>query len=343
MIELGNDYTYLLAEKIIPGTLNPILHELYQSSYCVEEYFQTYIGPPELFRTIHLFHKGDLKHVFVFTIEAKIAILQNMMSEIPPEDADLFSKIIFASFPELNAVQITSSYNPPSPVATNTRMVKSDTDFVIPLPESTEAYLSMLGKQTRKHIKYYVNRASRDFPDFVFRKQNKLEITKDEIRKVIQMHRITLIRKQGVNILTEEYERKIGLFSAHYGMLCTVEMDGRTVAGTLSYLVDTSVFLHVLSFDYNYAKYNAGQVALFLTIEDLINKGYKKFHFLWGDLEYKKRFGGKAHDFYTYLIFKNNKSKLIWDIRQFYPRTIHFKNRVVQKLGLILNQRNQND
>jgi hypothetical protein len=343
MIELGNGYTYQLADKIIPGTINPLLKELYKSSYCVEEYFETYIGSPDIFKTVHLFLKGHLKHIFVFTMEAHTAVLQNVMTAIGPEDADLFSKIVFASYPQLNIVQITSTYCPPSPLASNCRIVKSDTDFIIPLPESMEDYMSMLGKQTRKHIKYYVNRASRDFPDFVFRKQNKVEISRDEIRKVIQMHRVTLVRKQGRNILTEEYERKIGLFSAHYGMLCTVEMDGRTVAGTLSYLVDTSVFLHVLSFDYNYAKYNAGQVALFLTIEDLINKGYKKFHFLWGDLEYKKRFGGKPHDFYTYLLFKNNKSKLIWDIRQFYPRTIHFKNRVVQKLALILNRRNHNN
>jgi CelD/BcsL family acetyltransferase involved in cellulose biosynthesis len=106
------------------------------------------------------------------------------------------------------------------------------------------------------------------------------------------------------------FESRIIEFCRYYGLVSTVSVQGRIVAGAICYEVGNQAYLEAISHDPGYNRYNAGQVCLYLTVKHLIEKRRDSFHMLWGENEYKYRFLGVKQELYFISIYRSCSSKL---------------------------------
>ncbi len=99
----------------------------------------------------------------------------------------------------------------------------------------------------------------------------------------------------------EAFFRDLGATFGALGMarLSTLRLDGQAVARTFSFENATTEFLYNSGFDPEFAHLAVGLASKAYAIEDAIRRGKKRFDFLRGDEEYKRRLGGVPSRIYT--------------------------------------------
>ena len=107
------------------------------------------------------------------------------------------------------------------------------------------------------------------------------------------------------------FEARIIEFCRQYGLVSTISINGKIVAGAICYEVGDQAYLEAISHDPDFNKYNAGQVCLYLTVKHMIESGKDTFHMLWGENEYKYRFLGVKQELYFISIYRSYSSKLL--------------------------------
>lgn len=175
-------------------------------------------------------------------------------------------------------------------------------------------YLLSFGKKTRQHLRYY----RRQFDEFIVREHhyffyNVLALDENpyEFEKIgnaiIDLNQRRCIGK-GIKFGTD---RRIIKMCSEIGRIAYYKLDDNLIAGTLFTVLDDQIYLHVISHDNKWSCYNIGNLILLDTIEYAYNIGIKQFHFLWGDCEYKRRFGAVRHDLCDVIVYKFDLEFLI--------------------------------
>ena len=305
---------YELFDVELPKDINAKLAEIYESPYSVLEYFQIYgKSNGKRLKTLYLFENDLLKHILVFIINKNKAILLNELFKIEANDILKISQILFDKYPNLNKINVNR-------FAANTSdkffkfpclITTAINNAILQLPETINGYLDALGKQTKKHIQYYVNRINKSYSNFSFEIFETNNIFDKTIARIIEMNRNRITHKGKKNGIDSLYESRIIQFSKIYGLVGICKVDDAIIAGTLCYKINRNAFLPVIAHDDNYNKYNAGQICLFLTIQHLINSKIAFFHMLWGRSEYKYRFGAKDDNLYFLTIYKSKAAYCI--------------------------------
>jgi CelD/BcsL family acetyltransferase involved in cellulose biosynthesis len=193
------------------------------------------------------------------------------------------------------------------------RFRRSGDDYCIELPASAEEYLSRLGSQTRKHLPYYLRRLKKEWGNHWRLEQTfGRHITKESYRDLLALNRLRMDRKRRRSLWTEKLaEHRWGLAS-EFGSLESIRYKDRLIAGTLSFVYGKEAFLVVIAHDPEHDRLNLGNVCLWLTIEDLIARGYARYHLLWGNSPYKEQFGAVAHPLYEMTLFRNPLAARVW-------------------------------
>ena len=301
---------HIFYEHEIPSDVEQLLETIYQSSFCVTKYFEIFRDVRNLNVLVISCGEASPRHVIAYDISGKEITVLNELVEIESVYVQYFADTVFNRYPTLTTVnfnclksRIVDSYYP-------SRLWKTSQDIAIELPSRFDAYHGKLGKQTQKHIKYFLNRLNREFDDFAFHVTEKHDIDPLVIVRIIEMNRL---RMRGKNIRSgfdNLFEKRIIEFCRHYGLISTVSVQGKIVAGTICYEVGNQAYLEVISHDPEYNKYNAGQVCLYLTVKHMIEKGNDSFHMLWGKNEYKYRFLGVNQELFFFSLYRSNFYKL---------------------------------
>lgn len=185
-------------------------------------------------------------------------------------------------------------------------VIENSDDNVLILPESIDIYQQELGKKTRQHLRYY---------------KKQLEFYISENNQILEQKSINFADlKNPEKIFTDIYrlnaERCLskGFNSGarkqwysvfiKYGRVSLLLLNNEVIAGTIYTVIEDKLFLHIISHDNFYNKYNIGNIVLLNTIEDAITNKIKEFHFLWGNCDYKKRFGAISIPIYTVCIYR---------------------------------------
>jgi hypothetical protein len=190
-----------------------------------------------------------------------------------------------------------SSGLPPS--TSQVRLQEMANDACIELPNTPEAYLQGLGRTTRKHLPYYWRRVEKEWgPRCNFRIYRAKELSRQAFGRLVELNRLrSLQRGQRSGWTAEIVEQRWKLFQQS-GLLCALFRDHELVAATLSLVHGQEAYLIILAHDPDFDRLNLGNVALWLTINHLIEQHFRCFHLMWGDSFYKRQFGGRPVQYY---------------------------------------------
>jgi hypothetical protein len=221
-------------------------------------------------------------------------------------DQDIVSdgiKKLFKKYPAIKKVEIIASYKEYE-IKKSFLSFKSD-DYILPLPATLDEYYLELGCKTRKHIRQRRERLPKEFENVKFIAKFSNEIDESSISQIIKLN-ISRMTHKGIAIkCKEQHDTNYFKYAQHYGCLAYLEIDGLLVAGCISTILNNEIFLHKISHDNNFNKYNVGEVCVFNLINLSIEKGISTFHFLWGESELKKRFMAKPHLLFSYEVYRN--------------------------------------
>lgn len=179
-------------------------------------------------------------------------------------------------------------------------------DNIATLPTSFTDYIGQLGKQTKKHAKYYLGRVARDLPQMQFSISEGEDIRKEDYDSITELSKERMVSKYTKYGLSTEEDFHRFLELKRNGLILTASIDGKICAGCVGFLMGDDFYLSKIAHDNDYSKYNLGQVALLKLIEYLIGRKVSRFHFLWcKGVDYKVRFGGIAYPIYNVTYFKS--------------------------------------
>jgi Acetyltransferase (GNAT) domain len=310
-VALPDRLQHIWHEDEIPAEVACSLENIYQSPFCVTEYFEIFRGVHSLNAMVITCGEPAPRHVLAYVVSGRQVTVLNELVEIGQDYVQYFTAAVFDRYPKVSTVNFNCLAGRPVDFQLPWRRWKISQDIAIELPRCFDEYRSKLGKQTQKHLKYYVSRLQREFGEFAFHVAATQEIDPTMIGRIIEMNRMRMKGKSirsGYNGISET---KIMEFCRHYGLVCTVSIDGKTVAGAICYEVGNQAYLEAISHDPGYNKYNVGQVCLYLTVKHLIEKGRDSFHLLWGENEYKYRFLGVKQDLYFISMYRSYAYKVL--------------------------------
>src|ERR1039457_1536346 len=301
---------HIFYENGIPPEVGLKLENIYQSPFSITTYFEIFRGIRSPNALVITRGESDLRHVIVFTVLDKEITVLNELVEICQEYLQHFIDAVFNRYPAVTSVNFNCLKCRITTIPYPWWLWKTSQDIAILLPKTFDAYHAQLGRQTQKHIKYYINRLQREFGDFTFRVATTNDTDPTVIARIIDMNRLRMKSKNIRSGFDQVFESRIMEFCRQYGLICSVSIGGTTVAGAICYEVGNQVYLEAISHDPAYNKYNIGQVCLYLTVKHLIEKGRDAFHMLWGENEYKYRFLGVKEELYFFSVYRSNASRL---------------------------------
>ena len=282
------EYESFLKEKYDSYIITCRYIEIYYPTYDIN-YFLVYID-------------SQLVDVIIFGNSGNTSQCFNSLANIDQNVINELIKKIFDKYNQIKKIIIDASYRSYT-INKSFLLCKSD-DHILFLPATMDEYYNELGYHTRKNIRSRKKKLSNDFENLNFAIKTGIEVDETLTDKIIQLN-CERLKKKGIKPQSDKLERNnIYRYSQQYGCVTCLEINGEIVAGCISTIVNKGIFVHVISFDNNFSKYNVGEVCVFQLIQNSIEKGLTTIHFLWGETELKKRLLAKPQILYSYLIFR---------------------------------------
>ncbi|NDP19842.1 MAG: GNAT family N-acetyltransferase [Paludibacter sp.] len=285
--------------KGLPLEYESFLIEKYDSFVTTCRYIEIFHSATDLNHM--LVHDNDnLIEVLIFDNKGDTTFFLNSLSFIKQELIEIFKNYLFTNFPQINKIELSSSYMDYS-LEKSILTIRSD-DFIITLPSTMDGYYLQLGSSTRSNVRKHKNKFLRDYPQSIFIIKIGTEIEESIVDKIIRLNFDRIKSKREVPHANHNDTINHFKYSQHYGCVAYIEVDGEIIAGCIAYILNGSMYSYFLSHDNNYSNYNAGQLCLLYLIEIAIEKGFSDFHLLWGKCDYKTRFLAKPRPMYSYTI-----------------------------------------
>lgn len=301
---------HICYENEIPSDVERSIEKIYQSSFCVTKYFELFRGVQSLNALAISCGESGPRHILAYVISGKEITVLNELVEIEQDYVQYFADTMFKRYPAITTVNFNCLKSRIENFHYPMRLWKKSQDIAIALPLTFDAYHAQLGRQTQKHIRYYINRLQREYDDFTFHVAATHETDPAVIGRIVEMNRLRMKSKNIRSGFDNLLEKRIIEYCRYYGLVSTVSIQGKIVAGAICYEVGSQAYLEAISHDPDYNKYNVGQVCLYLTIKHTIEQGRDSFHLLWGEGEYKYRFLGVKEELLFISIYRSYSSKL---------------------------------
>lgn len=286
----------------LPLEFESFLVEKYDSYKTTCRYIEVYFPTCDINHML-VYEDGKFVELLIFANRGDTTTCFNLFADLDHQIVTKFTQLIFEKYHIIRRVKFNASYRDLG--LKKSFLFSKSNDYIIDLPATVDDYYLQLGSTTRKHVKNYRSRLQRDYPQASFHLKCREEIDDSIIDKIIQLNVERMKYKGIIPGLNSDENAKIHAFSQHYGCVAYVEIDGEIVAGCISYILSKRVFLHIIAHDNSHSKYNIGQVCLIFLIQSAIEQQLNTFHFLWGDNEYKTRFGAKPHGLFSYFVYRS--------------------------------------
>lgn len=291
----------------------PLEHE----SFLIEQYdsFMTTCRYIEIYYPTHdvnymiVTQDGNRIELLVFGIEKQTCTCFNSLVNIDQYIIDEFIKNIFQRYPFIKKIIVGASYS--CYKFNNSYLSSRANDHILSLPSTIDDYYRGLGSKMRRNLKSSQAKLLRDFPEVNFVTVFGGDIQETIINKVILLN-IERMKHKGVTPGKNDADIKnIYNFSKHYGCVAYIEIDGKIIAGNICYILNNRIFGHVIAHDNNFSNYSIGYLCQLQLIKVLTEKGLSKFHFLWGNSEYKTKLLATPHSLFSYHVHRNYSLSLI--------------------------------
>ena len=251
-------------------------------------------------------YKFTINNIEIYASIDKKCELYVAMRSIDSSILDNLLEYIFKNF-NVDCIFIDHLYTKYESKNFNPVLTGVNSDVLMRLPNTIDEYNNLLGKKTKKHLRYYISRLNKEFV-IESKIYIKNEITLDLINKMVKFNDERLTNKKGINKNTDfEYINCLYNTARECGILSVLFLNGNPEAFSLVHDVGKDYFLTDIGSNIEFDFYNVGQVSLYKIIEFCIdNKNDESnFHFMFEITDYKKRFGGKMVELYPYVVYKN--------------------------------------
>jgi hypothetical protein len=301
---LKEQITILCYENEVPSYVEAEIERIYGNFFSTLEQFRE-SGRIENAHTFVVFQGEKISTIFLFRIEQNAARVLNEVIKVSQSEVDLFSNYIFATYGSVDIILFHAVDTDVTPSHRPYQRINCLEDIVLTLPRITDDYFNSLGKSTRKTIKGYKNKLTRDFPSFQNTTYVKEEADEKLIRAIIEFNRARMLSTGKVSAFDENAVKHIIHFVHVYGMLCVATIDGKICAGSISYRVGENYFMHVSAHDSKYDHYRLGVLFRYMTICECIRRGGRECHFLWGRQEFKFSLLGIQRDLHDLVLYRS--------------------------------------
>jgi len=296
--------------KGLPLEYESFLIEQYDSFMTTCRYIEIYYPTYDINYMI-VKEDGNMIELLMFGNKDQTCTCFNSLVNIDQYVVDEFIKNIFQKYPFLKKIIIGASYNC---YRLNNSFLSSITnDHILYLPSTIDDYYLSLGSKMRRNLKSSQAKLLRDFPQVKFLTVFGTEITEDIIKRVIQLNIERMKHKGVVPGKNDEDIKKIYDYSKYYGCVAYIEIDGKIIAGNICYILNDRIFGYVTAHDNKFSSYNIGYLCQLYLTQTLIEKGLSKFHFLWGNSEYKIKLLAKPQSLFSYHVHRTNSLNLIFN------------------------------
>ena len=298
-------------ENDIPPGIQRLLEELYESPFCVMEYFKIFKGSNNPKALSISSEESGTRHLLVYVISGREITVLNELIHIRQCYLRYFADTIFNRYEFIGTINFNCIRKMEMASNYPWRIWKKSHDIVIDLPKNFELYYSTLSKHTRKNLNYYLGRVRKKYADFDFQVTSTDDINPSVIGEIIRLNRLRMSSKNIRSGFTSLIEARITEFCRKYGSVGTITLQGKIVAGAICYEIGNQAYLEIISHDPDFNNDRVGQLCLLLTIKHMIAKGDTTFHLLWGENEYKYRFLGVKQELFHLSFYRSNCYKLM--------------------------------
>lgn len=293
-------------------------------------------------------HKIIVEDTIFYCSIGKNAELYVAMRTIDKITLDYLIDYLFNKY-DIKTIFIDHLYNMYNSIKYNVIQTGINSDVLMNIPSSLQEYNAMLGKKTRKHLRYYISRLEKQFNNIEYKTFIKDEIEYELIEKMFEYNSIRLSKIKNIdrNYNNSEINNTFNC-SKDNGILFVLFINNIPQAISLLENIGGDFYLTDIGSNLEFDSFNIGQINLYKSIEYAINnkeKNDSKYHFMFEITDYKKRFGGRMVELYPYLIYKNKslnyyynfvKYKSILEIQKLIKRNDDIK-KLINKVRKIFN------
>jgi hypothetical protein len=292
----------------VPRSLTDALPRLYSSVFCLVEYIELFDRPTNL-NVCVLDHPP---HIVCFSVCGRDAVILNRVFDIDGTAARRVCESIFRALPKIRRVCVRHFKLDPADIGLPFRTVATGDDLVLSLPSSLEEYKrGVVGRKTRKQLRNYMNRLSRELPGFTFELREKAAIDNELVSQVVAFNRVRMIVKGTTSEIDEAYEQRLQKVLAGYGFAGILRAEGEVVAGELCTKVGASYYVHAGAFDQTYAELHLGLLCAYLTVCAAIERGGLEYHLLWGNSLHKRQLGCRPLPLYAASLYRTRIARAL--------------------------------
>jgi len=295
-------------ESYVAGRYSSDLERLYESWFATEEFAQIDYPKHEKFAFSILNDDQEVTEVILFgKLDNKIGVI-NQLCSFDNRVINLLCKVIFERFDDVHVISFKKQYSEFQSKEFEFFMTETHEDYIIELPEKFADYRTTLGKNIKQNMSKSINRSKRDFPDFKIEFFEKENVPDGLIEKAFEFNKQRMEEKGKEQLRNPEQIERAKKETKTHGLISCITVENQVASVTISTITGGNLYFHVIAHYPKYNYYRLGQVNLYLSIQRFIENGGKKFHFLWGEYDYKYRFNAKGHTLYSYQVLRVGKS-----------------------------------
>src|ERR1035437_1608699 len=276
----------------LPLEYESFLIDKYDSDLTTCRYIEIYHSTSDI-KYVLIRENSNLVDLLIFENIGNTSTCYNSLSEIDEQIISKFTNYIFDKYPTIHKIKLIASYK--EYIFKKAILSSKWNDHVLDLPSTMNDYFLELGYHTRKNMKNRKVRLLRDYPNANFVTKFGNQIENDTINKILELSSDRMKHKGIILGKDKEAKNNIFKYSQHYGCVAYIEIGGMIVAGSISTMLNSKIYAHVIAHDENFSKYNLGETCMSYLIQTSIEKGMKSFNLSWGENEYKSRLLAKPH------------------------------------------------
>ncbi len=306
-MSLAADIVSEIYKESIPAFASMALDRLHGSLYASSRYLQ--LSDPEQTtpNTWVGYRSGEVVGVLLFRIEGKRVIVLCEVIMLDSLQIDAFAASVFSNFPGLRHIAFNAVSLSLPPSSLPAQLYPFSENYVLTLPASTEAYMSMLGKSTRQSLRGYRNRLLRDFPDFSWTAYTCDELSTEQQHQlvlILQRFKRESMTARGKSPAIDATETQHFLtMAAECGLFGVATVKGRICAGAFSCRIGDSYVMLLSASDPAMSVYRLGLLTCLWSVSDCIQRGGRQCHMLWGRYQYKHQLLAEPKILYRLVVY----------------------------------------
>src|SRR5580692_8093648 len=231
----------------------------------------------------------------------------------------------------------TSNFAEPSHGTAKPTVAFYGEDVMVAMPATKQELLANLGSNKRQQLGKYTRRLQREWPTGIeWVSLDKNEISEEMFSAVVQFNSMRLSSKGKRTLWQEAMTHQRWELAQRVGLLCGIRLNGRFVSGAVSYISGQDSYYALIGHHPEYDYWNLGNLTTWQTLEKCLERGVRRFHFLWGLSEYKLRFGGEVKPLYTLSVYRNHPAKVLFSWMDFVPECRAALQRATHKAHISL-------